>query len=151
MQWQKDLHCKKKCDPEEDPFVWKGLSLVLAYCRYKIKCIIDIILMSDEPASYKSKCVRIICDKKCLGPVIMSLSNIIQNPWVIFVKSNRLTANGWANTSNVRTHFLIFFFGVRGVLNLREIDSGHIFGNFTNMTIHLKNSYFSEERGQTIL
>lgn len=90
--------------------------------------------MSDEPASYKSKCVRIICDKKCLGPVIMSLSNIIQNPWVIFVKSNRLTANGWPNTSNVRTHFLIFFFGVRGVLNLREIDSGHISGNFTNMT-----------------
>lgn len=29
--------------------------------------------MSDESASYKSKCVRIICDKKCLGPVIMSI------------------------------------------------------------------------------
>lgn len=45
----------------------------------------------------------------------------------------------------------LFFFGVRGGgLNLREIDSGHIFGNFTNMTIHLRNSNFSEERGQTI-
>lgn len=57
----------------------------------------------------------------------------------------------WANTSNVRTHFLIFFRGKGGGgLNLREIDSGHIFGNFTNMTIHLRNSNFSEERGQTI-
>lgn len=72
-------------------------------------------------------------------------------PIKYYTEPNRLTANGWANTSNVRTHFLIFFFGVRGVLNLREIDSGHIFGNFTNMTIHLRNSYFSEERGQTIL
>lgn len=106
--------------------------------------------MSDEPASYKSKCVRIICDKKCVGPVIMSLSNIIQNPWVIFVKSNRLTANALGKYFQCADPFSNFFFGVRGVLNLREIDSGHIFGNFTNMTIHLRNSNFSEERGQTI-
>lgn len=46
--------------------------------------------------------------------------------------------------------FSNFFFRGKGVLNLREIDSGHIFGNFTNMTIHLRNSNFSEERGQTI-
>lgn len=96
--------------PEEDPFVWKGLSLVLAYCRYKIKCVMEIILMSDEPGSYKSKCVRIICDKKCVGPVIMSLSNIIQNPWVSFVKSHRLTANALGKYFQCADPFSYLFF-----------------------------------------
>lgn len=106
--------------------------------------------MSDEPASYKSKCVRIICDKKCVGPVIMSLSNIIQNPWVSFVKSNRLTANALGKYFQCADPFSNFFFRGKGSVKSSRDRFGAYFGNFTNMTIHLRNSNFSEERGQTI-
>lgn len=36
MQWQKGRY-RKKSACEDKPFVLKGLSLVLGYCRYTIK------------------------------------------------------------------------------------------------------------------